>query len=140
MVATSKVTQAVTPALRRWIVEQAEAGCLPEDVVKAMIASGWHEDVAIEALEQTLRSHLETLRREGRIAARPAVDVQADTAAASLPAKPAVEAVQEALADASMPTSSSNVIGPTGKPNFTSVLSSFSTGSPSSSNCAASFI
>jgi len=67
MVATSKVTQAVTPALRRWIIEQAEAGCLPEDVVKAMIASGWHEDVAIEALEQTLRSHLETLRREGRI-------------------------------------------------------------------------
>ena len=103
MVATSKVTQAVTPALRRWIIEQAEAGCLPEDVVKAMIASGWHEDVAIEALEQTLRNHLETLRREGRIAARPAVDVQAEPAAASSPAKPAVQAVQEALADASLP-------------------------------------
>jgi prolyl 4-hydroxylase len=98
MVVTSKVTQTVTPELRRWIVEQAEAGCLPEDVVKAMIASGWHEDVAIEALEQTLRSHLETLRREGRIGARPPVDAQAEPAATASPAR---AAVQEAVAEAS---------------------------------------
>jgi prolyl 4-hydroxylase len=31
-------------------------------VVKAMVASGWHEDVAVEALEQTLREHLQALQ------------------------------------------------------------------------------
>ena len=56
------VTQAVTEELRQWIVAQAQAGCMPEDVVKAMVASGWHEDVAVQALEQTLREHLQALR------------------------------------------------------------------------------
>ena len=41
---TATPAQQVTPELRRWIIAQAEAGCLPEDVVKAMVASGWHED------------------------------------------------------------------------------------------------
>jgi prolyl 4-hydroxylase len=54
--------QQVTPELRRWIIAQAEAGCLPEDVVKAMVTSGWHEDVALDAMEQTLRGHLASLR------------------------------------------------------------------------------
>ena len=56
------VNQPVTEELRQWIVAQAEAGCLPEDVVRAMVASGWHEDVAVEALENTLREHLQSLR------------------------------------------------------------------------------
>jgi prolyl 4-hydroxylase len=55
--------QTITPELRRWIVAQAEAGCQPEEVVQAMVASGWHEDVAIQALEQTLRSRLEEVRQ-----------------------------------------------------------------------------
>ena len=55
--------QTITPELRRWIVAQAEAGCQPEDVVQAMVASGWHEDVALEALEQTLRGRLEEVRQ-----------------------------------------------------------------------------
>jgi len=55
--------QQITPELRRWIIAQAEAGCLPEDVVKAMVASGWHEDVALDAMEQTLRGHLASLRQ-----------------------------------------------------------------------------
>ena len=55
--------QTITPDLRRWIVAQAEAGCQPEEVVRAMVASGWHEDVAIEALEQTLRGRLEEVRQ-----------------------------------------------------------------------------
>jgi prolyl 4-hydroxylase len=59
---TSAITQVVTEELRQWIVAQAEAGCMPEDVVKAMVASGWREDVAVEALEQTLREHLQALR------------------------------------------------------------------------------
>ena len=59
---TSAITQVVTEELRQWIVAQAQAGCMPEDVVKAMVASGWHEDVAVEALEQTLREHLQALQ------------------------------------------------------------------------------
>jgi prolyl 4-hydroxylase len=55
---TNASTQAVTPELRRWIIEQAEAGCQPEAVLQAMVASGWEEEVAIGALEQTLRNRL----------------------------------------------------------------------------------
>ena len=51
--------QAVTPELRRWIVEQAQAGHPPQTVLQAMLASGWREDVAIEALEATLEQHLD---------------------------------------------------------------------------------
>jgi prolyl 4-hydroxylase len=51
-------TQTVTDELRRWIIAQAEAGCRPEDVVAAMVRSGWDEDVALEALEATLREQL----------------------------------------------------------------------------------
>jgi prolyl 4-hydroxylase len=53
--------QAVTPELRKWIIEQAEAGCRPQDVIEAMKASGWQEDVAIKAMENTLREHLAQL-------------------------------------------------------------------------------
>jgi prolyl 4-hydroxylase len=52
-------TQQITPQLTRWIVEQAQAGHSAESVLKSMLASGWNEDVAIEALEATLRDHLE---------------------------------------------------------------------------------
>ena len=51
--------QQVTPELRQWIVDQASAGHGAETVLKAMIASGWSEDVAVEAMEATLRGHLE---------------------------------------------------------------------------------
>jgi prolyl 4-hydroxylase len=56
---TTGTRQQVTPELRKWIVDQAEAGHNAESVLKAMIASGWSEDVAIEAMENTLRGHLE---------------------------------------------------------------------------------
>jgi prolyl 4-hydroxylase len=52
-------TQQITPELQRWIVEQAQAGHSAEAVLKSMLASGWNEDVAIEAMEATLRDHLE---------------------------------------------------------------------------------
>lgn len=51
--------QQVTPELRAWIVEQAAAGHPPETVLKAMLASGWSEDVAVDAMESCLRTHLE---------------------------------------------------------------------------------
>ena len=56
---TTGTKQQVTPELRRWIVEQAQAGHSAESVLKAMLASGWSEDVAVEAMESTLRTHLE---------------------------------------------------------------------------------
>jgi len=50
--------QAITPELRQWIIEQAKAGCQPEAVLQAMRASGWAENVAVEALELTLSQFL----------------------------------------------------------------------------------
>lgn len=51
-------TQRITPELKRWIVEQATTGQSPAAVLKAMRDSGWSADVAEQALEDTLRSHL----------------------------------------------------------------------------------
>ncbi len=53
------MTQKITPELRQWIVAQAQAGHSAESVLESMKASGWDEDVALDALESTLRSHLD---------------------------------------------------------------------------------
>ncbi len=50
--------QTVTPALRQWIIEQAQAGCRPDAVLAAMRSSGWDEDVALDALSHTLENVL----------------------------------------------------------------------------------
>jgi prolyl 4-hydroxylase len=50
--------QVISVELRQWIVAQAQAGVAPEQVLEAMKSSGWQEDVAIKALEETLRGHL----------------------------------------------------------------------------------
>ncbi len=54
------MSQSITPELQRWIVEQAEGGHGAESILQAMRASGWDEDVAIKALEETLLSHVQT--------------------------------------------------------------------------------
>ena len=51
--------QPVTPELRKWIVEQASAGQPPESVLKSMLASGWREEVAVAAMEETLTGFLD---------------------------------------------------------------------------------
>ena len=51
--------QYISVELRQWIIAQAQAGVAPETVLEAMKSSGWHEDVAIRALEETLRGHLD---------------------------------------------------------------------------------
>ncbi len=56
---SSTQTQQITPQLRQWIVEQAQAGYNAEAVLKSMLASGWSEDVAVEAMESTLKGHLD---------------------------------------------------------------------------------
>jgi prolyl 4-hydroxylase len=63
----------VTPELRRWIVEQAQAGHGADSVLEAMRASGWQEDVAAEAMEAALRDHLEIQARAQGLPAAVAV-------------------------------------------------------------------
>jgi prolyl 4-hydroxylase len=88
--------QSITPELRLWIIQQAEAGCQPSDVLAAMQASGWTEDVAIAAMEETLQQHLadQGLRKAqpgevGAAAAAGAVVVQLPSKADTHPAEPA---------------------------------------------------
>ena len=45
----------LTPALRRWIIAQAEAGHPAEVMLKSMTDAGWTEAAALDALESTLR-------------------------------------------------------------------------------------
>ena len=65
--------QPITPDLRRWIVEQAQAAQPPEAIVEAMMASGWNEDSAVAALEETLRQHLADHARRAELPAPVAV-------------------------------------------------------------------
>ena len=78
---TTDTRQQVTPELRKWIVEQAEAGHGAESVLKAMLASGWKEDVAVEAMESVLRGHLEgQAQQQGLPPAVPVPDPALDEA------------------------------------------------------------
>jgi prolyl 4-hydroxylase len=72
-------TQQITPQLREWIVAQAQAGHDAQVVLNSMLASGWNEDVAIEAMETTLRDHLERQAvQQGLPAAVPVPDPRLD--------------------------------------------------------------
>ncbi len=81
-------TQTVTPELRQWIIEQARAGCRPEDVLAAMRGSGWEEGVAVAALEQTLAGQVPAH-------ALPASDGAGGAARAPMQPLPAVVPVPE---------------------------------------------
>jgi prolyl 4-hydroxylase len=61
--------QAVTPELRNWIIEQARVGTQPESVLQSMLASGWREDIAIAALEDTLRGFLDERAQAAKLPA-----------------------------------------------------------------------
>ncbi len=63
------MTQAITPELRHWIVSQAQAGFPADTVLQSMLASGWKEDVAIEAMESTLRDHLQNTQLTAQLPA-----------------------------------------------------------------------
>ena len=53
--------QSITPELRQWIIEQAGNGITAPALIDAMCKAGWNEDVAIGAVEQVLRTHLNEL-------------------------------------------------------------------------------
>ncbi|MFI4926792.1 MAG: 2OG-Fe(II) oxygenase [Burkholderiales bacterium] len=92
--------QQVTPELRKWIVEQAQAGHSAESVLKAMLASGWTEDVAVAALESTLRGHLEEqAQAQGLPAAVPVPDPALDESPLYLDAGDRRVAVLQVMAD-----------------------------------------
>ena len=59
--------QAVTAELKAWIIEQATANRHPDEVLKSMLASGWDDDVAAAALEQTLTNHVAELTASGML-------------------------------------------------------------------------
>ncbi len=59
--------QPVTPELRAWIIEQATAGHAPEAVLQSMLASGWHEDSAIVALEDVLTGYLDERQQQATL-------------------------------------------------------------------------
>ena len=60
--------QYISNELREWIVAQASAGVSPDAVLEAMKSSGWQEEVAIRALEETLQAHLDQQARTAQTA------------------------------------------------------------------------
>lgn len=80
--------QPITPELRQWIVAQAQQGFPPDAVLKSMITAGWKEDVAIEALETTLRDHLQAVQG---IQAVQTAQPQKELPPAMLVPKPAID-------------------------------------------------
>ena len=83
--ATSTATQTVTPELRRWIIEQAQAGYAAPVVLQSMRDAGWDEDVAAEALEATLQDHLNGLaEQQGQPTAVPVPEPRLDESPAQV--------------------------------------------------------
>ena len=81
----SAVRQAITPELRRWIIEQAQAGHAAPVVLQSMRDAGWDEDVAADALEVTLQDHLNELAvQQGQPAAVPVPEPQLDASPAQV--------------------------------------------------------
>ncbi len=48
------MTQTITPELRQWILDQARAQRVFEDVIQSMMDSGWTQEVANQAVQETL--------------------------------------------------------------------------------------
>jgi hypothetical protein len=57
----------VTPALRRWIIDQIERGQSPETVLQLLLDKGWPEGTALELLERTLRTRVAQISALGRL-------------------------------------------------------------------------
>ncbi|HBD19637.1 MAG TPA: 2-oxoglutarate-dependent dioxygenase, partial [Arenimonas sp.] len=48
----------IPPTLRQWIIEQARNGQPPATVVQAMLAQGWQEEQAVDAVQAVLHDYL----------------------------------------------------------------------------------
>ena len=60
-------SQAATPELKTWIIEQASANRPADEVLAAMLASGWNEAVAVAVLEATLTTRVADLTASGKL-------------------------------------------------------------------------
>ncbi len=60
-------SQAATPELKAWIIEQASANRPADEVLAAMLESGWNEDAAAAILEATLTTHVAALTASGKL-------------------------------------------------------------------------
>lgn len=79
MTAATTAAQPITPELRTWIVEQASAGTTAPALIASMVRSGWREDVAVDAVEQVLRRHLDQVaQQQGQPPAVPVPDLALD--------------------------------------------------------------
>ena len=79
MTAATTTAQPITPELRTWIVEQASAGTTAPALIASMVRSGWREDVAVDAVEQVLRRHLDRVaQQQGQPPAVPVPDLALD--------------------------------------------------------------
>lgn len=82
---SSAARQAITPELRRWIIEQAQAGYAAPVVLQSMRDAGWDEDVAADALEITLQDHLNELAvQQGQPSGVPVPEPQLDESPAQV--------------------------------------------------------
>lgn len=74
---TSAARQPITPELRQWIIDQAGAGIAAPALIEAMCSAGWNEEVAVRALEDMLRTHLDGVaQQQGQPAAVPVPEPQ----------------------------------------------------------------
>lgn len=60
----SQEGQVITPELRAWIIEQAQAGHSADAVLQAMKASGWSESVALAAMDEVMSGHVRAVTGE----------------------------------------------------------------------------
>ncbi|MBP3980479.1 2OG-Fe(II) oxygenase [Acidovorax sp. JG5] len=56
---SSAARQTITPELRRWLIEQAQAGFTKTVVLQSMRDAGWDAQLAADALHITLQDHLD---------------------------------------------------------------------------------
>lgn len=54
----------IPPTLRQWIIDQARQGRPPATVVQAMLAQGWQEELAVDAVQDVLHDYLVEHARE----------------------------------------------------------------------------
>ena len=54
----SSGAQLITQELRAWIINQVAAGHKPDSILQVMGESGWNQEVAVVAIESTLKQHL----------------------------------------------------------------------------------
>jgi prolyl 4-hydroxylase len=57
--------QQITPALREWLLQQAQAGFAADVILASMKASGWDEATALSALEEVLVQQAAQVQAQG---------------------------------------------------------------------------